>query len=97
MLNTPPVLPKLKQKRLPFYKTPKAALAPPSVRLPSLELEDHNNSGAEELLLDALIGEGYSDENALEDPLTIREVLNSVQAILANPKQPYLPRIIYDL
>ena len=97
MLSTPLVLPKLKQTHLLFHQALRAPLEPPSVQLPFLKLEDHNNSRAEELLLDTLIREDCGDENALKDPLTIQKVLNSIQTILSNSKQLYLPRIIYDL
>jgi hypothetical protein len=42
------------------------------------ELSPQPDERAKELLLDALIRESYRDNNALEEPMTILEVFNSV-------------------
>jgi len=44
---------------------------------PTLAPEEVNNS-TEELLLDALIGKAYRDNNIIEEPMTIQQVFNSV-------------------
>jgi hypothetical protein len=57
-------------------------------------LEDN---GAEELLMDSLIGEACRDEDILEELMTVQEVFNSVQTLLSYQKQSYAPRIFFDL
>jgi hypothetical protein len=52
---------------------------------------------AKELLIDALIGEAYGDNNILEELMTIQEVFKSVQRLLLHLKQLYTPRTLSDL
>jgi hypothetical protein len=59
--------------------------------------EEKADDGAEELLLDSLIGEACGDDDKLEELMTIREVFDSVQALLSYQKQPYAPRTFTDL
>lgn len=47
--------------------------------------------------MDALIGETCVDDDVLQERMTYQQVFDSVNAHLANKKQPYLPRIISDL
>ncbi len=71
--------------------------APPSPLVPPPAPIEEADNGVEELLLDALLGESCGDEDILQEPMTIQEVLNSVQGLLTNKKLEYTPRTFYDL
>jgi hypothetical protein len=60
-------------------------------------LEEKEDDGAEELLMDALIGEACGDDDILEELMIIQEVFDSVQRLLLYQKQPYAPRTFSDL
>jgi hypothetical protein len=46
-------------------------------------LEEKEDDGAEELLMDSLIGESCADGDILEEPMTVQEVFDSVQRLLS--------------
>jgi len=52
---------------------------------------------ANELLLDALIGDTCGYDEALDVRMTYQEVLNDVDIKLARTKDPYISRIVADL
>ena len=91
---TPTTIPLFKQNKLPFLIMPRA---PPSPLVPPPAPIEEADNGVEELLLDALLGESCGDEDILQEPMTIQEVLNSVQGLLTNKKLEYAPRTFYDL
>ena len=95
-LINPATLLTLKQSRLLFLKLLEARIPEP---IPALLLmpESSKDNSAEELLLDALIGKAYRDNNILKEPMSIRQVFNSVQGLLSNKKQLYALRTIFDL
>jgi hypothetical protein len=79
--KTPAIVPLYRQKRLPFYAV--LPVQPLSPRSKELSPEPINKTlyevdRAKELLLDALIGESCGVDNALETPMTIQEVFDSV-------------------
>ena len=47
------------------------------------------DNSAKELVLDALIGKACKDDNILKEPMSIRQVFNSIQGLLSNKKQLY--------
>jgi hypothetical protein len=59
--------------------------------------KEREDNRAEELLLDSLIGEAYRDKDILEELMTVQEVLDSIQKLLAYQKQLYAPRSFSDL
>jgi hypothetical protein len=59
-------------------------------------LEDEDD-GTNELLMDALIGNAYGDNEALDVRITYQEVLNDVDIKLAETKDLYTPYIVADL
>ena len=59
-------------------------------------LEDKDD-GANELLLDALIGDACGYDEALDIRMTYQEVLDDVDIKLVRTKDPYTSRIIADL
>jgi hypothetical protein len=90
MLKTPQIIAPKRQQTLNFQ--PSSSIQPRMSK--TRETED---DGAEELILDALIGETCGDDDVLQERMTYQEVFDSVQGHLLNKKQPYLPRIIFDL
>jgi hypothetical protein len=87
---TPSKVPSFKQQKIAFHKRS------PEPPLPLYALEVLDNR-AEELLMDALIGEAYGDNDILEELMTIQEVFDSVQRLLSHLKQSYAPRTLSDL
>ena len=92
-------VPSFKQQKIAFRKPPLeqqlTALRP---EVPEEEvLEEKEDDGAEELLMDSLIGESCGDGDILEGPMTVQEVFDSVQRLLSYQKQPYAPRTFFDL
>jgi hypothetical protein len=59
-------------------------------------LEDEDD-GTNELLMDALIGNAYGDNEALDVRMTYQEVLDDVDIKLAETKDLYTPCIVADL
>jgi hypothetical protein len=59
-------------------------------------LEDQDD-GANELLLDALIGNACRYDEALDVRMTYQEVLDDVDIKLVQTKDPYTSRIVADL
>jgi hypothetical protein len=59
-------------------------------------LEDKDN-GANELLLDTLIGDACGYNEALDVQMTYQEVLDDIDIKLVRTKDPYTSRIVADL
>ena len=85
---TPTTIPLFKQNKLPFLIMPRALPSP--LTPPPTPIEEADNR-VEELLLDALLRESCGDKDILQEPMTIQEVLNSVQGLLTNKKLEYAP------
>jgi hypothetical protein len=90
--------PSFTQKKLAFYqpsvdKQPAALKEQPDTFVPKEKEDD----GAEELLLDALIGEACGDDDILKEPMTIQEVFDRIQSLLSDKKLEYQPRTFFDL
>ena len=67
------------------------------IRQPPPEAKDSRDNRAKELILDALIGEAYRDNDALKQAMSIDAVFKDVYRLLANKKQAYAPRTFSDL
>ena len=91
---TPSKVPSFKQQKIAFRKAP-LEQPPPALTLEAVPEEE--DDGAEELLIDALIGEACGDDDILEEPMTIQAVFDSVQRLLSHQKQLYAPRTFSDL
>ena len=76
-LINPATLLTLKQSRLLFLKLLEARIPEPIPALLLMPKSSEDNS-AKELVLDALIGEAYRDDNILEELMSIRQVFDSV-------------------
>ena len=84
----------LKQTSLSFLPTsPPLPPSPSPIRLAKETVDNR----AEELLIDALIGETCRDDDVLQELMTYKEVFESVQLHLAQKGQSYAPRTISDL
>jgi hypothetical protein len=92
-------VPSFKQQKIAFRKPPLEQQLPAlRPEVPEEEmLEEKEDDGAEELLMDSLIGESCADGDILEEPMTVQEVFDSVQRLLSYQKQPYAPRTFFDL
>lgn len=67
------------------------------VQLIKAQRIEGEDDGAEEILLDALIGEACGDDEALEERMTFKEVFDDVTRLLGDQKQEYSPCTISDL
>ena len=54
-------------------------------------MKEKEDDGAEELLMDSLIGEACGDEDILEELMTVQEVFDSVQEIIIISKATIRP------
>jgi hypothetical protein len=92
-------VPSFKQQKISFRKPPLEQQLPAlGLEVPEEEvLEEKEDDGAEELLMDSLIGESCGDGDILEESMTVQEVFDSVQRLLSYQKQPYAPRTFLDL
>ena len=93
-LINPAILLAFKQTLLP-WASPLIRQREPALA-PTLAPEEVDDS-AEELLLDALIGEACGDNNIIEELITIQQVFDSVQGLLSDVKQLYTLRTFSDL
>jgi hypothetical protein len=73
---TPSKVPSFKQQKIAFRKAP-LEQPPPALILEAV-LEEGEDDGAKELLMDALISEACGDDDILEEPMTIQAVFDSV-------------------
>jgi hypothetical protein len=72
-------VPSFKQQKIAFRKPPlKQQLPALALEVPEEVLEEKEDNGAEELLMDSLIGEACGDKDILEELMTVQEVFNSV-------------------
>jgi hypothetical protein len=96
-LKTPIIVPSFKQKRLQFDIIRGPIDIPRDVQLREEQRLEDEDDGANELLLDALIGDAYGDNEALDVRMTYQEVLDDVDIKLARTDNPYTSRIVADL
>jgi hypothetical protein len=92
------------QTKLAFHQSPILIPVPIPVPAPVLApilalpiINDQDDDGSEELLMDALIGEACGDSDLLDIPLTDQEVFDYVERLLFDKKAEYAPRTFLDL
>lgn len=88
---TASTVPSFQQQTLAFYK------APPAQQPAQEQPKEKEDDGAEELLLDALIGDACGDNDALDQSMTVQQVFDQVQSLLSDKKLEYAARTFLDL
>jgi len=96
-LKTPIIVLSFKQKKLRFPIIGTSLGNPRYMQLKAEQRLEDQDDGADELVMEALIGDAYGDNEALEVRMTYQEVLDDVDKKLAYDKDVYMPRIVADL